>query len=200
MVKPKAPKPVFRNKKFLFLILISFLSLGAGVYFGVSWYQGYKFKQVEKKMEQLQAAFIQELGPPFHQSKTESCSYASAKFRRGRLSCAYKNILVYGTSNIAESDLYTLRLQSKLKTIDLEVSYNRPPDSELAGGAYESAANTLVINGSSCRIDYFNQSEDQLRSHLQHLPLTEATSQQLLVISSLCAYTPWRPFFPITES
>ncbi len=77
-----------------------------------------QFKSVEPRVSTLQNAIIEEAGIPTKNSKEGSCSYASAKFHKGDLSCNYGFSMKYSYSSHEDA-------QAKLKQFNEALDHKK---------------------------------------------------------------------------
>jgi hypothetical protein len=194
------------KRSYLILVLIIlFGSIALIVYFGVAWYQGYKFKQVEKKMDKLQTAFVDTLGKPLYQTKKESCGYSSVEFGRGRLSCGFNLQSVYKVKDGEEASKKVMTLQQvALNDKTLQVKKEKKPGTDFVGGdspMLDSVWSTFSnINGtSSCEVSYYYIKYNKLKNYpdYSYIVSSKLYGSDILSVVLSCGTDPYRPIFNV---
>ena len=160
---------------FIVLLLASIVT-----YFSIAWYQGYTFRNVEKKMDTLTQEIVTKLGKPVSQSKEQSCGYASDTFRKGQLSCGSIYTYEYNLIN-SEPTEYISSVRDAIENSNLFSIIYR---SNLKSLKSSSAGDTFYNNkGVNCYTGY--QYSDNTKS--------------ILRLSIACSSKPLRPIFPVKE-
>lgn len=195
--------------RLILFVLILLILVAVAVYFSIAWYQGYKFKQVEKKMNKLQIAFVAELGEPLYQTNKESCGYASEEFRRGRLGCGFGTTLYYSVNN-GLTAAQKVRLLQQLTRNEMlgSIKSDKQPDKDFIVGdepSLDSVWTTFKDIGGSdnCNISYYYSKNTEVThfipTSLQNKILPGLSNSSLLSVAFSCGIDPIRPIFPVTS-
>lgn len=177
------------NKKMAVATAIVFVVFGIlATYFGIAWYQGFKFKQTETKMNQLADAFVSELGEPANKSSNQSCGYASAPYGRGFLSCSTNTRLFYNIKNVSQAREYVEKARGVLGTsgvVSVLGTQNIPSswNEHTTGNSMPSDTIETFTPKNSCVIYY---------------KLLKISDSRTLQLSITCTTNPMRPFYPVS--
>lgn len=190
------------SRKMLAVIAVVFVVFGAlAIYFGIAWYQGFRFEQTETKVNQLADAFVAELGEPADRTSNQSCGYASAKYKKGSLGCGFNIVLTYKIDNEKYIKQYIDTLQTVIKQRSdlVTTTYEKTPSENLSGSIQESVtppSNTFYVNKySTCSNTYTPLSQESYYEFFGK----KTSSDVILKVSLGCGTHPLRPFYPVSD-
>lgn len=114
------------------LILAASVLGSIGLYFAYRQYaivqDRKQFERAEVVVDQLYAGIVQTIGEPTKNTKNKSCSYASAKFSKGRRGCWVGYKLEYTVSGNDSANAIRAKVNSLYKTKNLvSIIYERDP-------------------------------------------------------------------------
>jgi hypothetical protein len=195
--KTQRTQKVSTKKKVLIGFTVLLLALIV-TYFSIAWYQGYVFRNVEKKMDKLTQEIIEKIGEPISQTKDQSCGYASAKYGKGNLGCGFINNLSYEVNSPAEATKKILVVQSIargtkefLHNSDNIEKFKDTSYSPIGWTSYKKPTTT-----NSCSISYYYKDKEMLNNLGIFI---KNDDKNFILIRLSCGTDPLRPIFPIKE-
>lgn len=116
-------KALYKRDKVLWLLLTTgcLLLIGGGIFGSIVLYEKWQFNKAEKALDSLYADIVTNIGQPVKVEKTKSCSYSSAKYSKGDLSCSIGYNLQYtgnDTTALAQKFINIGNSSDYIKSID----------------------------------------------------------------------------------